>query len=370
MPPHEAAHGRAQARLPLGHAEDLRQALDLDDIRHRGPAYAGAMRILLVSQMYPGPDAPDLGAFVAQLERELAARGHEVDRAVLDTRAGGKLRYLTLARRTVQATRPDVVYAHFLVPAGFIAALAGRAPLVVTAHGRDVRNVGALPGIAAATRFVVRRAATVVCVSDYLRLELEVKVPEARGKVEVVSSGVDLERFAVTSPPDGPPRFLCVGALTERKNVVRLVDAFAQLGDGTLTYAGEGPLRSALEGRERVHLLGAVRHDEIPGLIADSHVLCQPSLVEPLGQALLEAMACGRSVVATRIGGPPEFVPPEAGVLVDPLDVDALAGAMRTAAALPRPNDAARAAASEHDVRRQAERIEEILSRAAAGRRA
>ena len=81
-------------------------------------------------------------------------------------------------------------------------------------------------------------------------------------------------------------------------------------------------------------------------------------------------MACGRPVVATRIGGPPEFVPPEAGVLVDPLDVDGLADAMRRAASLPRPNVASRAAAEQHDVRRQAQRIDEILSRAAAGRRA
>src|SRR5262249_33758920 len=132
-------------------------------------AYAASVRILLVSQMYPGPDAPDLGTFVAQVENALVARGHEVELAVLDTRAGGKLRYLTLARAARAATRPDVVYAHFLVPTGLIAALAGRAPLVVTAHGRDVRNIGAYPGIAAATRFVVRRASTVICVSDYLR---------------------------------------------------------------------------------------------------------------------------------------------------------------------------------------------------------
>ena len=111
-----------------------------------------------------------------------------------------------------------------------------------------------------------------------------------------------------------------------------------------------------------MRLLGRVPHDAIPGLLADSHVLCQPSLLEPLGQALLEGMACGRSVVATRLGGPPEFVPPEAGVLVDPLDVEALTEALRTAAAFPRPNDAAREAAAAHDVRRQAERIEEILS--------
>src|SRR5438552_15505188 len=95
------------------------------------PAYAGAVRILLVSQMYPGPDDPDLGTFVAQVEHALEARGHDVERAVLDTRAGGKLRYLTLAARTARAKRPDVVYAHFLVPAGLIAALGSRAPLVV-----------------------------------------------------------------------------------------------------------------------------------------------------------------------------------------------------------------------------------------------
>jgi len=326
------------------------------------------VRILLVSQMYPGPDAPDLGTFVAQLERELVARGHVIERAVLDTRAGGKLRYLTLAQRTLAASRPDVVYAHFLVPAGLIAALAGRAPLVVTAHGRDVRNIGAIPGVAAATRLVVRRAAAVICVSDYLRLELETKLPAARGKVEVVSSGVDRERFAVTPAPAGPPGFLCVGALDERKNVTRLADAFAQLGEGTLTFAGDGPLRARLEGRDRVRLLGRVPHHEIPGLLAECRVLALPSLVEPLGQALLEAMACGRSVVATRIGGPPEFVPPGAGVLVDPLDVDALARGLVQAAALPCPNDAARAATEEHDVGRQAERIEAILSRAVPGR--
>jgi glycosyltransferase involved in cell wall biosynthesis len=316
--------------------------------------------------MYPGPDAPDLGTFVAQVERELRGRGHEVELAVLDTRAGGKARYLTLARRTVAAARPDVVYAHFLVPSGLVAALAGRAPLVVTAHGRDVRNIGAFPGVAAATRLVVRRAATVICVSAYLRRELETKLPDARGKVEVVSSGVDRELFAITEPPDGPPAFLCVGALDERKNVLRLADAFTRLEEGTLTFAGDGPLRSRLEGRDRVRLLGRVRHDEIPRLLAESRVLAQPSLVEPLGQALLEAMACGRSVVATRIGGPPEFVPPEAGILVDPRDVDGLARALESAAALPRPNEAARQATEEHDVRRQAERIEAILSRAAA----
>jgi glycosyltransferase involved in cell wall biosynthesis len=340
------------------------------------------VRILLVSQMYPGPEDPDLGIFVANLERELAARGHELERAVVTSRAGGRRRHLALARDAARAARrfrPDVVYAHFLVPAGLAAALATRAPLVVTAHGQDVRNVGRLPGVRAATRYVVRRAAAVVAVSDWLRRELEAAVPAAAGKVEVVDCGVDLDRFAPRDAAgareevgwhgDGTA-FLCLGALLERKNVLRLARAFERHGEGTLAFVGDGPLRAALEGRPGIRLAGRVAHAAVPAWIAACDVLCQPSLVEPFGLAALEALASARSVVATRVGGPPEFVPPEAGVLVDPENEEAIAAALDAAAALPRPNLAARQAAEAHDVRRQAARVEAILRRAAEGRRA
>jgi glycosyltransferase involved in cell wall biosynthesis len=328
------------------------------------------VRILLVSQMYPGPSDPDLGTFVAQIEGALRARGHEIELAVLDSRSGGKARHATLASRAARAARtfsPDVLYAHFLVPAGLVAALSSRAPLVVTAHGQDVRNIGAVPGVAAATRYVVRRAAAVVTVSDYLRRELEAKIPAAHGKTEVIDCGVDLERFPLlpARPDSGDgPALLCVGGLTERKNVIRLARAFERLGEGTLAFVGDGPLRSELVGRHGVSLLGSVPHHRIPELLAESDVICQPSLVEPFGQSLLEAMACGRSVVATTVGGPPEFVPSEAGVLVDPTDEEALVEALRAAALLPRPNLAARVAAEQHDVKLQAERIEAVLERA------
>ena len=149
--------------------------------------------------MYPGPRDPDLGIFVANLERELVARGHDIVRAVVDTRAGGPARHLRLIRDAARAARgfhPDVAYAHFLVPAGLAAALATRAPLVVTAHGQDVANIGSKPGVRSATRHVVRRAATVIAVSGWLRTRLEAAFPDARGKTEVIDCGVDLERFA------------------------------------------------------------------------------------------------------------------------------------------------------------------------------
>jgi glycosyltransferase involved in cell wall biosynthesis len=340
------------------------------------------MRILLVSQMYPGSDDPDLGVFVANLERELATRGHELERAVVDRRAGGRRRHLALARdaiRTARRFRPDVVYAHFLAPAGLVAALSSRAPLVVTAHGQDVRNVGSIRGARAATRYVVKRAAAIIAVSGWLRDQLEVAVPEAAGKTEVVDCGVDLERFAPRAAdaarrevdwPASGTSFLCLGGLTERKNVLRLARAFERRGEGTLAFVGDGPLRGALEGRRGMRVIGRVAHHEVPAWIAACDVLCQPSLVEPFGLATLEAMAAGRSVVATKVGGPPEFVTLESGVLVDPEDDDALVAALSAAAALPRPNAAARSAAKGHDVRLQAERVETILLKASRGRQA
>lgn len=332
------------------------------------------MRILLVSQMYPGPKAPDLGTFVAELEAELAGRGHELERAVVDHR-GGRLRHAALARDVALAAhrfRPDVAYAHFLVPAGLLAVVAGRAPTVVTAHGQDVENALRSALVRRATRHTVRRAAGVVAVSGWLRSQLESAVPESRGRIEVIDCGVDLERFTPADPeaaragigwrPDGTA-FVCVGTLSERKNVLRLARAFERHGEGSLAFVGDGPLRGALEGRKGIHLAGTVAHGEVASWLQAADVVCQPSLAEPFGLVTLEALACGRPVVATRVGGPPEFVPPDAGVLVDPEDEDALVAALAAATRLERPNAAARAAAAAHDVGRQAARIETLLER-------
>jgi glycosyltransferase involved in cell wall biosynthesis len=335
------------------------------------------MRVLLVSQMYPGPSAPDLGVFVKQVTDELERAGNDVSRVVIDHRGGSPAKYGGLAARALAEARrfhPDVVYAHFLFPAGAAAAFAARrvgARLVLTAHGRDVRNVGAIPGVATATAASIHRADAVIAVSDFLRRELEAKIPDAEGKVHVIDSGVDLTRFAHRDP--APLRaelgwerpgthYLCVGTLDERKNVVRLADAFARLDEGSLVFAGDGPLRGQLEGRERVRLLGRVAHEKVADLIAASDVVCQPSLIEPFGQAVLEALASERPVVATRIGGPAELVTPETGVLVDPGSVESIAAGLAAAAELPRPNPRARAIAEEHDVVRQAARVARLLA--------
>jgi glycosyltransferase involved in cell wall biosynthesis len=340
------------------------------------------MRILVVTQMWPSAAEPDLGSFLVPLTRELKGLGHEVEVVSISRRGGSPVKYLRLDRDARQAARdfaPDVVFAHFLFPAGWAGARAARAtgsPLVVMAHGQDVANLGRVPGITAATRWVLGRSSAVIANSRWLAGRLTEEIPTAEPNLSIADCGVDLTAFAPRPATDARrelgwdgdgPAFVCVGSLIERKNVVGLADAFASLGRGRLAFVGDGPLRSQLEGRPEVTLTGRIPQKDVPDWVAAADVLCQPSLIEPFGQATLEAMAMERTVVATSNGGPPEFVTPDAGVLVDPQDPDALPHAMELAAQKRSPNRGARAAAAEHDVKRQAAKMAAVLERAVAG---
>ena len=338
------------------------------------------MRILVVTQMWPSAAEPDLGSFLVPLTRELKTLGHEVEVASISRRGGSPAKYIRLAREARDSARdfrPDVVFAHFLFPAGWAGARAARAagvPLVVMAHGQDVANLGSVPGITAATRWVLSRASAVIANSRWLADRLTEKIPAAERKLEITDCGVDLQAFSPRPAAeargelgwDGEgPALLCVGSLIERKNVVRLADAFASLDTGRLAFVGDGPLRDELEGRPDVTLTGRIPQKDVPDWVAACDVLCQPSLREPFGQATLEAMAMERTVVATKIGGPPEFVTAEAGILVDPEDQSELEDALQRAAGMPNPNRAAREAAADHDVKRQALKMAEVLTRVA-----
>jgi glycosyltransferase involved in cell wall biosynthesis len=341
------------------------------------------VRILFVTQMWPGPRDPDFGAFLPPIVRGLEGLGHDVELVAIDHRGGSRAKYPRLTRDAIAAARrarPDAVFAHMLFPAGAAgaaAAIASRAALVVMAHGQDVANIGRMPGVGAATRWVIGRADTVIANSRWLGGQLAEAIPAAEAKLVIANCGIDLDAFAPM--PAGAaraelgwggegPAFVCVGSLIERKNVVGLADAFATLGRGRLTFVGDGPLRGALEGRAGVRLTGRLPQTEVPRWIAAADVLCQPSVSEPFGQALLEGMAMERSVVGTTVGGPAEFVPPEAGVLVNPGDIAALAAALERAAALPAPNPAAREAAAKQDVHVQVARMAAALEQAAGSR--
>jgi glycosyltransferase involved in cell wall biosynthesis len=279
-----------------------------------------------------------------------------------------------------------VIYAHYLFPTGAAADLAARTariPFVLTAHGGDVRNL-ARPPVRRATAGPLRRAAGVIAVSDHLADELRA-TGLALPPVDVVDMGVDMARFvpgdraaarARLGLAGGGPLVLAVGGLTDRKNPLGLLQAFARVRaewpDARLAFVGDGPLARAVDAGARrlgvedaVVRTGALPHADVAGWVTAADVLAIVSRVEPLGVAALEALAAGRPVVATRVGGTREVVPdPGAGRVVDPADPWAIARAILAVLADPPSPEACRAAVEPHGIDVQAGKVDAILRRA------
>lgn len=350
------------------------------------------LTVLCLTNMWPGPDAPDFGSFVSDMCDALRNRGAVVDVAAIDRRGGGPLRTPAkygrlLADAVRRARRVDVIYAHYIFPTGAIAAIAGRLsgrPVVLTAHGQDVANLDRRALRRASAR-ALRGAHAVIAVSDYLAQALE-RTEMAPQPIHVVNMGVDMERFVPGDRAgarerlgiggDGPI-VLAVGGLTRRKNPLTLLQAFSRLRaehpDARLVYVGDGPQASTIDAGVR-HLLlgdsvirtGALPHAEVGDWVTACDVLAMVSRVEPLGVAALEALAGGRPVVVTEVGGAKEIVPdPDAGRVVDPADPAAIAAALGAVLADPPSPEACRAAAEPHSITHQAERVEAILVEAA-----
>ena len=122
------------------------------------------------------------------------------------------------------------------------------------------------------------------------------------------------------------------------------------------------PSMKQLAGRPGITVTGRVPHDRVAGWIAACDLLCQPSEREPFGIAALEALALGKPVVVSTNGGAAEFVPPEAGIVVDPVDAGVVTEAIERALALPSADAAARAAAERHSAEAEALRLAELLT--------
>jgi hypothetical protein len=157
--------------------------------------------------MWPSWEHPDLGSFLVPVKRELEALGHEVEVVAISRRGGRQTKYGRLSGDAVRAAvrrRPDVVFAHFLFPAGAAGAFASpvsRAPLVVMAHGQDVANLGQIPGAASATRAVVARARAVIANSRWLAGRPTERIPSVASKLEVIDCGVDLRAWDAAGSP-------------------------------------------------------------------------------------------------------------------------------------------------------------------------
>jgi glycosyltransferase involved in cell wall biosynthesis len=217
--------------------------------------------------------------------------------------------FAVAARRA--ARDADLVHAHWL-PAGLVAEATGK-PFVVQLWGTDVELARRAPWLA---RRILQRARLAICASQ----ELGAAARELGARdVRVIPTGVDVPDDVAA--PDEPPHVLYAGRLSLEKGVLELVEAARGL---PLVVAGDGPLR------ERVpDALGWVAHDELLRLYERAAVVACPSHREGYGIACAEAMAHGRPVVASNVGGLRDLVDDgETGLLVPPGDVQALRHAL------------------------------------------
>jgi teichuronic acid biosynthesis glycosyltransferase TuaC len=232
----------------------------------------------------------------------------------------------------------DVLDAHYFYPDGVAAAWLGKwfnKPVVITGRGTDLNFLPQYPLPKRQIQWAASRAAGMITVCQALKDSLvELGVPQHR--VTVLRNGVDLQLFrpfwddqerAIARRKFGMTEgisLVSAGQLIERKGHHLIIEALTELPGVSLYIAGDGPDRAALQAlaaqlgvADRVRLLGVVPHAELPSLYAAADISILASSREGWANVLLESMACGTPVVASRIWGTPEVVAdPVAGVLM------------------------------------------------------
>lgn len=243
--------------------------------------------------------------------------------------------------------RPDVVLGYWLYPDGLGAMQAARragVPFLAGARGSDLRVRDAVTR--RLTRPVVRAAGRLLVVSEDLgRIAVEGYGADP-ARIRVVANGCDASLFHLGDRRQAratlglePDRrlVLYVGRLVPGKGLRELfaaADAIAARGeDVDFALVGDGPMREevarlAAASKARVHLAGALPPASVATWLVAADAVTLPSHSEGQPNVLIEAMACGRPVVATRVGGIPEIVDARCGLLVPPADPEALADAL------------------------------------------
>jgi glycosyltransferase involved in cell wall biosynthesis len=292
------------------------------------------VRVCVLSTSYPRGPGDVAGVFVAEGVEALRAAGLEVDvvspasfrdfglaygAGIVQNLRARPWRIVLLplflasyARAARRAARgADAVHAHWL-PSG-LAALATGKPFALQLWGTDAELARRAPRLA---RPLLRRARVVVAPSEYLAAAA---VELGAREVRVLPNGLDAP--AAVGEPAEPPHVLYVGRLSEEKGVLELVEATAGM---PRVVVGDGPLRDRVP-----DALGFVPHAELGPYYERAAVVCVPSRREGYGMVAREAMAHGRPVVATAVGGLADAVADgETGLLVPPGDPAALRAAL------------------------------------------
>ena len=248
--------------------------------------------------------------------------------------------------RIARKYKIDLIHAHYVMPPGLIAVVCSMfsgTKTAITIHGSDIFVLANKPLLKSIIKFVLKRADYIFVVSDSLKENvLKLGIEGIENKLRVTYNAVDVERFR----PDQTSTFkeemkidpqkpvvLFVGNLVWQKGVEYLIRAKEFLNvDAEIVIVGDGPLFEELkaivefEKMEGITFTGA--RNDIEKIMPAADIFVLPSLSEGRPTVILEAMASGKPVVATNVGGIPEIVNEETGILVNPEDPVGLAEAI------------------------------------------
>ena len=272
------------------------------------------------------------------------APGRDLSR-VLDAQVTLAPGLLGLGKREIAGFRPDVLHASGLHFQSSLAAsiLARRRdlPLVTTGHIGSVAEMPGLIRVATSTsersvgRFILKSSSRVIAVSQAVADHM-VFLGARPELVQVVPNGVDHDRFFPGSDSGVRVGFVFVGRLINNKGPDEVLDAFVTVSrsDATLTFIGDGPMRTELESKvNRLGMQNRVKFtghtDDVAGLLRSADVMIRPSRTEGQSLAILEAMASEVTVIASDIPPNRELLGDgERGLLVRAGDQDGLSRAM------------------------------------------
>lgn len=274
---------------------------------------------------YPEPALRHNGARVGRLSTWLRVAGRLAGNAWFAGRVG------LLARQF----QPDIIHVHTPLPlaAGIVAKLVTRCPLVLTFHGTDYQQFSQSRFLQSLVRRYVDH---VTCVAADMVEDIRKRWPEL--PVTDIGNGVDIELFRPAATREAKKQIVTVGRLVWQKGydvlLRSMVPVFQRFPEYRLLFVGQGPLEEDLRNlarelgiADRVSFAGVLTQLEIVTALNESALFVMSSVSEGFPKALIEAMACGLPVVATRVGACSSVVA-DAGLIVDPGDSTALATAV------------------------------------------
>ncbi len=239
---------------------------------------------------------------------------------------------------------PDIIHAHNIFYSGYMAVRIREQwpiPVVLTEHSTNfLRGRIFLPGQHHIARYTLSGVNSALAVSTVLADKLRAyRIPTV--EIDTVHNVVNTEFFAPlpTSTLSPTFTFVVIGALIPRKGIDMLITAFARTFKQKtvqLQIVGKGPQRPDLERlveslglQSQVQFLGQLSREQVRDVLQNCHALVSSSSIETFGVTLIEALACGKPVVATRSGGPQEILDESNGILVSVGDEEGLATALQ-----------------------------------------